>query len=454
MRLLIIILCLCTCTSAAHAGTVQELTLAQLLDSARQNNNALRAARHDIEAARQQRKEVFTKFFPKISATGLWFNANKGMAATTIDPSEFITPEMGAVMAQMLPAEALAAMSSPMTMSMMKNGLIGSVTAVQPVFTGGRIVNGHRLARVGEDVRQLQLQLSEQEVETATEDYFWKLASMHEKQRTIAAVEALLADIHKDVDVAVRAGVAMRNDLLQVELRQSEIASQKLKLQNGIELVNMLLAQHCGLVDSFQLAVPAMEQATAAMPLPADHDASLHTLPEYRLLEKQVEVARLQKQMAVGENLPSVAVGAGYVYHDILDNDRSFGMVFATVSVPLSDWWGGSHAIKRRNIEHKKAQEQLTDNAEKLAIRMRAAWNAVEESFQQLILAESSIQQAEENLRINRNYYRAGTSRMADLLEAQMLYQQTLDRRTDAFAEHQRSILAYRHASGQQALYN
>jgi outer membrane protein TolC len=153
--------------------------------------------------------------------------------------------------------------------------------------------------------------------------------------------------------------------------------------------------------------------------------------------------------MVVGQNLPSVAVGAGYNYHNLLDNDRAFGMVFATVSVPISDWWSGSHAIKRKTIEHLKAQEQLADNSELLKIRMQNVWNGVKESYQQFLLAQRSIEQAEENLRLNRNYYAAGTSKMSDLLEAQMLYQQTCDKRTDAFADYQNKLLEYRHSVGQ-----
>ena len=121
----------------------------------------------------------------------------------------------------------------------------------------------------------------------------------------------------------------------------------------------------------------------------------------------------------------------------------------ATVSVPISDWWGGSHAIKRRKIEHQQAQEQLADNAELLKIRMQNAWNGVQEAYQQLQLSERSIEQAEENLRLNRDYYRAGTSRMSDLLEAQLLYQQSLDKHTDAFADYQNKLLEYRQAVGQ-----
>ena len=447
------------------SASAQTYTLEQIKDSALQNNFAIRSAKYGVEAAQQQRKEAFTKYFPSVSGTGVWFNANKGMAQTTINPSASISPELGAALAQSLPQEALAALANPISISMMKNGTIGSLMAVQPVFAGGQIVNGNKLAKVGEEVSKLQLQLSENEVEKTAEQYFWQLASLQEKMNTINAVDTLLRDIHKDVDVAVRAGVAMRNDLLQVQLRQNDIQSQRLKLQNGISIVRLLLSQYCGLRDtSFAIdhssltidhSATQMEKANnGQLSMFRSSSAGLQgknvqCLPEYQLLGKQVEAASLQKKLAVGQNLPTVAVGAGYNYHNILENNHSFGMVFATVSVPISDWWGGSHAIKRKKIEHQKAVEQLEDNAQLLKIRMQNAWNGVEESYQQLQLAQRSIEQADENLRLNRNYYRAGTSKMSDLLEAQLLYQQALDKHTDAFADYQNKLLEYKQATGQ-----
>ena len=365
-----------------------------------------------------------------------------------IDPSGIITPELGAALAQSFPPESLAALANPMSMSMMKNGTIAGVTAVQPVFAGGQIVNGNKLARVGEEVSRLQMQLSENEVEKTTEQYYWQLVSMKEKMNTIAAVEALLADIHKDVDVAVRAGVAMRNDLLQVQLRQNDTESQRLKLQNGIELVKMLLGQYCGITQQFDVALPDNSLQASALPDNLSDGSTVSMLPEYQLLQKQVEATGLQKRMALGQNLPSVAVGAGYNYHNLLENDRTFGMVFATVSVPISDWWGGSHAVKRKKLEHQKALDQLADNAELLKIRIRKAWNDVGEARQQLTIAQRSIEQATENLRLNRDFYKAGTSKMTDLLQAQLLYQQALDSHTDAMADYQMKLLEYRQATG------
>jgi len=454
------ILSLIICSVCCCATTAQTYSLQQLKDSALHNNIAVRNAKHSVDAAQQQRKEAFTKYFPNISGTGLWFNANKGMAQTELNLSEQITPELGMALAQSLPAEALAALGNPISVSMMKNGTVAGISAVQPVFAGGQIINGNRLAKVGEDVSRLQLQLSENEVERQTEQYYWQLVSLQEKMKTIEAVQALLADIYKDVDVAVRAGVAMRNDLLQVQLRQNDVESQKVKLQNGISIVRLLLAQHCGLrptpnpsqgegsENTFNIVLPDMDQQDILLPSPQE-GSGVALLPEYQLLQKQVDATNLQRKMEIGKNLPTVGVGAGYNYHNLLDNNHSFAMVFATVSVPISDWWGGSHAIKRKKIEQQKAEEQLADNSELLKIRMQNAWNNVEVSCQQLQIAQRSIEQAEENLRLNRDYYRAGTSKMSDLLEAQLLYQQSLDRRTDAFADYQNKLLEYHQATGQ-----
>ncbi len=441
LRFLFFLGCVGCCITATSQTS---LTLNQLLDSALQNNLATRDARLAIQAANEQRCEAFTNYFPNISGTALWFNANKSMARMDIDPSEFITPELGAALAQSLPAEALMALSSPMTMTMMKNGTIAGIEAMLPIFTGGQIINGNKLARLGEQVSQLQLQLSEKEVEAQAEQYYWQLVAMEEKERTLDAVDALLADVAKDAQAAVDAGVALRNDLLQVQLRQNEMASQRLKLNNGQALLHLILTQYCGLKGTWTLA-PADLSAMNALPL--RDQAAISLLPEYQLLQKNVEAARLQYKMEVGKHMPSVAIGAGYNYHNLLDNNRSFGMVFATASVPISDWWGGSHAIRRKRIERQRAIEKLNDNAELLRIRAQKAFNDVTEAESQLTLAERSIEQADENLRIHQDTYHAGTSTMSDLLEAQLLLQQAKDKRTDAFIALQNAILAYRQAT-------
>ncbi len=438
-----LILTIAGCASCMFATAQATYSLEQILDSARRNNIAIRNGRRDISAAREQRKEVYTKYFPTVSGTGVWFNSAKSLVSADLNPSDIVSSSL----ASQLPAEALAALSNPISISLIKDGVLGGITAVQPVYAGGRIVNGNRLAKVGEESTQLRLRLSENEVDKNAEQYYWQIVSLEEKMKTVESMERLLADIHKDVDIAVRAGVRLRNDLLQVELRQNDVESQKLKISNGISLVRMLLAQYCGLQDT-SFTVSYSSETVSPSSLREDHVRALPRTAEYQLLGKQVEAADLQRKITLGENLPSVGIGVGASYNNLLDHSRTNAMVFATVSIPISDWWGGTHAVRRRKIEYQKAVDERRDKSELLIIRMQNAWNDVVEAYKQLDIAERSIEQSTENLRLNRDFYKAGTITMSDLLEAQMLYQQSCDSRTNAFAVYQNCILAYKQAVG------
>ena len=88
-KIFAIIICVVCCSIVAAQP---QYTLDQILDSARQNNIAIRSAKHKIESAQQLRKEAFTKYFPSISAAGVWFNASKDMAQMTLNPAEMMSP--------------------------------------------------------------------------------------------------------------------------------------------------------------------------------------------------------------------------------------------------------------------------------------------------------------------------------------------------------------------------
>ena len=141
----------------------------------------------DVEGAREGKKEAFTKYFPNVSAVGTAFKANHGMMDMSVIPGL-------------------------LELSMMDDGLLGGVTAIQPVFAGGQIVNGNKLADLALEVSRYQMRQSEDEVALTVERYYWQWISLHEKLRTIEIVESLVGSLYKDVEVAVGAGVTTRND--------------------------------------------------------------------------------------------------------------------------------------------------------------------------------------------------------------------------------------------------
>lgn len=413
--------------AVATAAPAQKIyTLDECRTMALENNVKLRNAANAVESARQERKEAFTKYFPSVSATGMAFNADKGLLQMDMAPD--------------------------MQMSMLKNGVAGGITATQPLFTGGQIVNANKLAEVGEEISRLQLQQSENEVELTVEQYYWQVVTLKEKRKTLLALKEMLSQLSRDVEAAVRAGVTNRNDLLQVQLKANDVESSLINLDNGLALGKMVLAQYIGLGKGDMDVEDAVPETAGAAPFPAelrkDHEASLALTPEYRLLQGNVEASKLQKRLAVGKNLPAVAVGAGYMYDDFMDRSHPFGIAFATVSVPLSGWWGGSHAIKKQKLQLRNAENLLADNAELLVIKMQKAWNDLQDAHKQTLIAQSSIEQSAENLRLNQDYYRAGTTTMSDLLDAQTMLRQSHDKYAEAYAQFRIKTVEYLQATG------
>lgn len=448
---------------AQNLGTAKVYTLEQCVNEAVSNNLKLRNADKQILMSEEQRKEAFTKYFPTVSAMGLGYMADKGL----------VQIDLGGGMA----------------MSLLKHGYNASVTAMQPVFAGGQIVNGNKLAKVGADVSRLQRGLTENEIRLNTENYYWQAVMLKEKLKTIDQVEKQLIEVKKDAQAAVDAGIRNRNDLLQVKLRHNETRTSRIQVENALQTVCDLLAQvmgHAGenidvcnlmelskdslsaksnkesseknsstkvLADSNKTLSDGDKGSLSFLPdspqqLFVSPETALHQTHEYQLLDKQVEADQLQYKLSVGKNLPSVAVGGGYIYNHLMDKSQNNLVGMLTVSVPISSWWGGSHDMKRQKLQIANAIDDKQNQSEQLIIRMRKAWNDLNDAYKQVAIAQESIEQSEENLRLNTDYYQAGTSTISDVLDAQTLYQQSCDQYVESIATYEVKKREYLQATG------
>lgn len=412
---------------ATPAAAQQAYTLGQCKEMAVAHNIAMTQASNAISQAKEASREALTKFFPTVSAQGMAFDLNRSLIDMNI---------MGRI-----------------PISLVKDGWLAGVNAVQPVFAGGEIINANKLARLGVKVSETEREQSAHTTSLTAETYFYQVVALKEKAKTLATLDRQLKAISKDVGEYVKAGIAQRNDLMQVQLRENDVESQQANLDNNLKLAKMLLAQYIGLGTGEADADFSLSDSLPQFPLALrkDHEAALAATPEYRLLEQNVEGQKIRKRLAVGANLPKVAVGAGYNSGDAVNNSTyNRGLVFATVNVPISGWWGGSHSIRRGQLAVENARQQMKDRSELLVINMQRCWNDVENAYKQLAIAHKSIAQSGENLRLNNDYYRAGTSSMTDLMAAETQYQQSRDKYVDAYIAYLVSITRYRQATNQE----
>lgn len=420
------------------------LTLAECRELALKHNVAIRNSALLSGMAKATRQEAFTKYFPNVSAAGMAFTTDNHVIQYNVNENIPVPPIPG-----ILPEGG--AFPFNLELGLIKKGVMAGANLVQPVFMGGMIANGNKLAEVGEAVAELQSRQSSDQVRLTVEQYYWQLASLKAKRSTVDKVISLLDTLEHQVSVAVKAGVVLRNDLLEVQLRKNEMLTNQLELDNGITVMSILLGQYIGKgVEPIDIDTDITPGNPIVAPdgyfqNPAD---ALHSTTSYQLLQQNVKATDLQRKLTLGENLPKIAVGAGYFYHNILDQGHGFGALYATVAIPISNWWGGSHAMRRSKLNADMARNQLNDASELLEVNMINAWNALTTSYDKIAVARQSIDQANENLHLNENYYHVGTVTITDLLKAQTLYRQSHDRFVDAYGDYQIKTMEYLQATG------
>lgn len=425
--------------------SAQTLTLEECLLSAVAYNRTLQNAALDIQAASQQRREAYTNYYPQISANVLAFHSFDKLIQGNL-------PASLAFLGQ--PFASLAGLS----FDAIDKGYSAVLSAVEPVYAGGKIKAANDLTRIQEDVMYLQHSLKEKDVRQKVTENFWQIVSVKFNLQTIEASGKHLDEVERQTELFVKTGVATRNALLKIHINRQELESNRLSLQNAEHLFLLLLSQQIGMMGKdIDISVPETEPADPAVVHVVSADAAA-LREELQLAGKNVDANLLQIKMERANSMPTFAVGVmgnhtqfGGLTDMMKESIRSGlfnGMVFGTISVPISSWWGGSHAIKRMKIRHQQSRNDYLEAQEKLQLDIESSWSNLTESFQQITIAKASVDEAEENLRMSKEQYRVGTETLSDLLDAESLNRKSHDKYSAALAAYQVRLADYLRKTG------
>lgn len=440
---LLAVLCGLLLALSAQANT--PLSLDSCLQLARENNLELRKAALEVEKAKQVKQQAFTNYFPQVSASALGYHALQPLVDVGI--KDIGNANMREIL-QGLYEEFGASLGLQNHIALFQQGYTMGVTAVQPVYVGGKVVAGNRLAQVGVEAAALQCEIAEREVLEQIEESYWLIVGLQEKRQTVEAVAAMLDTLHHTVQTAVDAGLALPTDLLQIEIKQAEMHRTQVQLASGLRLARRALAEAIDLPADSLLLMPPAEEDIPAMPGYQDSPVT----PEHDLLALQVRAAQLQRRMVLADALPQVAVGANYSYGkfraDILRDDfgskTGNGLLFLSVKVPLTEWWETGHKLKEHALAVEQTQLEQQHLSRMLDLRAEQAWDAVQQAFLLWEEQQQILGKTRENYRLSQANYTAGMATLTDVLTAQAALLKAQNDLTDA-------VIAYRVAARRYA---
>lgn len=406
-----------------------------------ENNIELKNSQLEIDKARATKNEARAEYFPTVSAQALAFDALNPMLTFGIDDIDNAQVRQ---LLHTLYAEYGVNMGLDKEYSFIQNGVVFIAMATEPIYAGGRIRNGNKLAKLGIEAAEYQSKVKEDEVRLQTETLYWQIVALQEKRSTLDQLDRLLDTLNKDLSGAIEAGLAMPTDQYKLKVKQNESQLNRKKVDDGITLLKMALAQTIGADWQMMELVDTLGLETNPTTLFRDASEAVASRNESHLLDLSIKAEDLKKKMTLGAALPSLMVGGSASYHTILENTKPNAMVFAMLQIPITDWHKTSYKLKKHDLDAETAENTRRDLTEKMEMQTNQAWFNLEQSWLRITMAQTALNDAEANLKITEDYYEAGLVALSDVLEAQTMLKQSRDELTDSRVEYRISLLNYK----------
>lgn len=457
------------CVLPTYAGAQQVLTLDECRQMAVENNNSLKTAQQKIKVAGYDRNIALANYFPKITATGTYMYTSRDWklidddkaaeiqnAGTTLQND--VTDKMMQIMSDKdvmtkymtdaafkklidglqttdiaTPINAIGQhITEALTLDM--HNLCGAVVSVQqPVFMGGKIVASNQMAKYAEELAKSQYDAEHAQVLADIEQAYWQIVSIAAKKNLAENYADLLRQMGKDVDALVAEGFATPSDALTIKVKMNEAEMLYTKATNGLALAKMLLCKECGLpLDSeITLADETLDAIPVPQMSPVISDEEVYAArPEIKSLDLAKKIYDKKVAVVRADGLPTVAVMANYavtnpnVFNGFQNKFGGFFSAGVLVNVPIFHGTEAIQKTKKAKAEAALTQYRLDDAKEMISLQVAQLRQQEGEALEKLTMAESNLENAEENLRVATAGWNEGMIASNVVLQAQTAWLQ------------------------------
>lgn len=446
------------CSLAANADTYS-------LDSCRQlalrNNKELMVKREQQRKAGYQKKQAFAAYLPGIDFAGGYIYNQKNISIFDSD--------------QLLPVKSFDLQTQGYQFDIVKNPLtgepvkgpdgqyvpeqvalipkeamefdihnvfFGAVTLTQPIFMGGKIVAMNKIAGLASDIADQLYANEAQNVVYAVDGAYWTVVALKAKQELAKSYVALLDTLRFDVEKMVEQGVATRSDLLSVEVKLNQANVDLTKVENGLSLSRMALAQVCGLPVNSQIQVEdegCLEIDThAEVATKYDMETVYASRPDLTALSLAGKVAEQEANVARAAMLPNIALIGSYSFSNpnMFDGfKKRFDGAFSVgvmVTIPIWHWGGNYYSYKASKSNAVVSALQLQNAREMVDLQVSQASFKAQESIKTYMMTCTNLEKAEDNLRTAELGFREGVMTTTDVMTAQTAWLKANSEKIDA----------------------
>lgn len=257
----------------------------------------------------------------------------------------------------------------------------------------------------------------------------------------------------KDAEGMYSAGVITKNDLLQARVRLSDAKQRRLTAVNSQDVLtsrlsNLLLIPLDRKLDVVEYAEEVVNPAV--FNYEQIWKKALEKRPEIRIADRTIEAVDFEAVAKKSEFLPKVyaKVGNDYMENSYAIHPDNWSFM---VGVDINLFEGGSSRADLRKTAYRKQKlvEQRSKLVDEVKLEVKRYFLDLQNAYERIQVTYDVLDQAQENLRINRGRYEAGVGTATDVLDAVTLLTVAETNHIRSLYDYMKSEAAVAYASGE-----
>ncbi len=304
----------------------------------------------------------------------------------------------------------------------------GGVDLSLPIYLGGKLRNYAKMSSIGVDISEKNVENTKENLILEVDQKYWTLVSLKENYLVIQKSVKLLEDVVRETNNMYKVGILTKNEVLktQVELNNTKLAL--IQMKDNIQLAKMSLNQSVGngILDKIAIAdsVIVPEENTVSV---SEIESVASNRKELKMMEGQVGITTTDIKIARSDYMPQLVSFANYGFqnpnHKAEDETELTWVAGLSLSVPIFHWGEKNLAIEKKKLVSQKAQLSYEKAKEGIILQIQQSAFSLNESMVKISFTKASLEQAEENLKLEMNRLTQGIVTTTDVLDAQVQWQ-------------------------------
>ncbi|MCI6504367.1 MAG: TolC family protein [Prevotella sp.] len=401
----------------------QRMSLQSLFDLADRQSLRIKVSEAALKAAEEGVASAKSALLPSVefsvqgSYTGNAFLMSRGFS--TSGTTEYIVPGLGP---QQVP-------NGKQPTPHWGNTFTAQVSQV--IYAGGAIRSAMKMAKLGQQLAELDVEKNRQEVRFFLTGYYLDLYKLQNQSQVIAKNIELTEKVIGQMKVRREQGTVLKNDITRYELQLQSLQLAKTQVDDAQKIIRHQIATtiHLPQGEEFEIDIQSLEEEDMALRTAISEEAWQQIAAENNIDIRQAMLATEMSEQRVrntrAASLPSVAVVAENnmfepYNNDLIPKNANVNVWFVGIGVKynLSSIWKNKHDVRKARHENDQARESMQMARESIEKDMQANYTNLLTSSVEVQTQEKQVELADQNYSVVKNRYDNDLALLTDMLDA------------------------------------